>query len=989
MARKRSYNPLAFLGPQVTVISSVVYIALFVVLLINHETVPTPPSNPTPIDGINLTQAWLDLEVLSNGYHPWGSRRNEKIREYLLQRIEQILDTNNASTRTVHSIDGGFTSKSHGTHDVTVFANDTSNFTALDGWTKKPWTLYGESSNILVYIRGQEDEAGDWWNSTKRYSGQSGVLLNAHYDSVSSGLGATDDGVGVVSILQLISYYTYKGKAAPKRGLVALFNNGEENGLYGAHNYVRHPVSQLPHTFLNLEGAGAGGRATLFRSTDAEVTSAYAKSPLPFGTVISGDGFKRGFIRSGTDYTVFTEELGLRGLDVAFFRPRARYHTDQDDARNAGPNSLWHMLSATIATVDGLTSYQSKEFEGLPDDTGKLSTGKGSNGVWFDLLGQTFAVFRLNTLFALSISLLTAGPIVFILLEVLIRKSNKWYPFAGRRYLHSSDDDDAVRLHGRRGFCRFLLAFVVATAVTVLLAYLVTKMNPYIVYSSEYAVWAMDLSAWFALMWFFLKGAASIRPTALHRMFVLIWLYVLTWILLVFATVGENNLHLASGYFVVIYNASALLALLISYLELFALPTTRKYVEHALGAQADTNSTRPGSRASRQLLDQQDEVISEAEPSERTSLLQNATSRSSQHTFTSFGRRRADRDEVPEETDDPFLNKAYLDEQAWSSSLPQWTWALQFLILAPINVIIVGQIALLLTHAINQTPADGNAVLPIYLLIAVFGILLLLPLTPFLHRLSFHIPTFMFFVLAGTLLYNLMAFPFSRDARMKYYFVQQVNLSSGVNNVSLIGLDGYIQDIVQEMPSASDQPLYCGDSSSSDTSSPTRNGLTSCSWHGLAPKVIPKGYTGLSANRTRWPTYSDWIDFNSTHGGNTASIQLQGMNTKICNIKFDHAVSGLKIEGSSSDPRQKAVPEGGSREVHLFSRTFDKTFSVNVTWEDGSAKGQTGRVSCMWDDANMPGIIPAFDELRRNEPVWSAVTKTADGLVEGFKDFRI
>ena len=399
---------------------------MFVVLLTNHETLPNAPSNPTPIAGINLTEAWLDLKVLSEGYHPWGSRRNEAVREYLLQRIEQILDANNASSKTVYSVDGVFRSTSHAAHDVTVFANDTSNFTALDGFTKKPWTLYGESSNILVYIRGQDDGAGEWWNSTKGYKGKGGVLVNAHYDSVSSGLGATDDGTGVVSILQLISYYTRNGKSAPKRGLVALLNNGEENGLYGAHNYVRHPVAQLPHTFLNLEGAGAGGRATLFRSTDAEVTAAYARSPSPFGTVISGDGFKRGFIRSGTDYSVFTEELGLRGLDVAFFRPRARYHTDQDDARNAGPNSLWHMLSATIATVDGLTSHQGEDFEGSPDNTGKLSTGKGSNAVWFDVLGQTFAVFRLNTLFALSVSLLVAGPIVFILLEILIRKSDKW-----------------------------------------------------------------------------------------------------------------------------------------------------------------------------------------------------------------------------------------------------------------------------------------------------------------------------------------------------------------------------------------------------------------------------------------------------------------------------------------------------------------------------------------------------------------------------------
>lgn len=243
------------------------------------------------------------------------------------------------------------------------------------------------------------------------------------------------------------------------------------------------------HTFLNLEGAGAGGRAILFRSTDAEVTKAYAKSPYPYGSVVSGDGFKRGFIRSGTDYSVFHEELGLRGLDVAFYEPRARYHTDQDDSRNTTPDSLWHMLSAALATMQELTSHQGSDFEGISDENGKLDTGHASDGVYFDVLGRAFAVGKLNTLFALSITLLVAGPILLILLEVLIRKSDKWYPFGGRRYLHSSDDDEAVRLHGRRGFFRFLLAFVVATGTVMLLAYLLTKVNPYIVYSSEYAVW--------------------------------------------------------------------------------------------------------------------------------------------------------------------------------------------------------------------------------------------------------------------------------------------------------------------------------------------------------------------------------------------------------------------------------------------------------------------------------------------------------------------
>lgn len=137
MARTRSWNPIAFLPLQVTLIGSAVYIALFAVLLWVHTTVPSAPSTPTPASGINLTQAWLDLEHISDGYHPWGSRRNDEVKEYLLERVGEILK--DVDHETVYAVNGTFRSKDakERTKSVTVFANDTSNFTAWDSWTKR------------------------------------------------------------------------------------------------------------------------------------------------------------------------------------------------------------------------------------------------------------------------------------------------------------------------------------------------------------------------------------------------------------------------------------------------------------------------------------------------------------------------------------------------------------------------------------------------------------------------------------------------------------------------------------------------------------------------------------------------------------------------------------------------------------------------------------------------------------------------------------
>jgi hypothetical protein len=72
-------------------------------------------------------------------------------------------------------------------------------------------------------------------------------------------------------------------------------------------------------------------------------------------------------------------------------------------------------------------------------------------------------------------------------------------------------------------------------------------------------------------------------------------------------------------------------------------------------------------------------------------------------TFTRKGKQRhPDNDGTLDDSEDKLLTKAYGDEQAWSSSLPQWTWIVQFLVLAPINIVILGQIALFMTSALKQ-----------------------------------------------------------------------------------------------------------------------------------------------------------------------------------------------------------------------------------------------------------------------------------------------
>jgi hypothetical protein len=946
MALPKARNPLAFTPWPVTIITTVVYLALIIPVLVIHLNVPIAPR--TSPKGLDLTEAWQDLQTLTRAFHPYNSRRNDQVRDWLLERIDAI-KTAPAEYAT-----------SEEKPEVFVFDDMTSNLTSSDARTG----VYFEGTNILVYIRGWEDKKDNWWEVPGKVpAGKGGVLVNAHYDSVSTGYGATDDGVGVVTCLQLLKYFTMP-ENAPRRGLVVLFNNGEEDYLNGARAYSQHPMAKFAHTFLNLEGAGAGGRATLFRSSDTEVTQAYAKSPYPFGSVLSANGFEK--IGSQTDYVVFEGMLGLRGLDVAFYEPRARYHTDRDDARHTSIDSVWHMLSAAVATTENLVSDSSDRFDGHLHDDGSVPSGTGSRAVWFDLFGSAFAVFQLHTLFALSVTMLIVAPLTLLITSVALSKADKMYLFRSAAKVDGSEE--RVALRGLRGFFRFPFLLGIPTAVTIGLAYLVTKVNPYVVHSSAYAVWSMMISAWIFLAWFVSRVADFARPSAFHRVYTWTWLFVFTWALMVVATVYEREEGLGGGYFVFFYYAGTFLATWISYLELFSLPKKADYTDQfASGSRPSTYGSRLGTASGDEHHDDDEE-----EPTEQTSLL-HGRQRTTFANYVNVSGNHASEPEEEEEVQDP---NVYGNEQTWSASMPSWTWIIQLLLTAPIILTLVAPLALLLTSALHQTGQDGNPALFIYIAIAVLTAMIFAPMLPYIHRYTYHIPIFLFLVLIGTVIYNCIAFPFSDSNRVKLFFSQQVDLDRGNSTSSLTGAYPFVADVVQGLPSSGGQ-----------TECYPWLKRTQCTWAGPEPRVVPEPSSPSA----------DWVSYSISRPENSASVRfdISGLNTRACRITMErHPITNFSVVGSSRpDPRFLHPASDGLQEIRLWSRTWDGKWTVDVNFskhdeesEDTSIKG---RVSCLWSDNNTPGLIPALDEARQYAPAWVALTKLTDGLVEGYREFEL
>jgi hypothetical protein len=956
-------NPLAFARGPVTVLACLVYLAVIVPLIVIQTGIPHAPSNPRPVKGIDLDEAWLDLQRLTRSYHPYNSVANDEVHDWLLERVQQIVKKN-AQTSSTKST------------PVYIFDDDVSNLTfSSPGSTSSSGTgisVYFESKNIIVYVPGSEDDSSEWWDKTGGSPRErNGLLVNAHYDSVSSGYGATDDGVGCVTVLQLLKYYTTPGNQ-PRHGVVLLWNNGEEDFLNGARVFSQHPMAKFASSFLNLEGAGAGGRAALFRSTDTEITKAYGESPHPWGSVVTGDGFNRGLVRSQTDYVIFNGIMGLRGLDVAFTEPRARYHTDQDDTRHTGKDAMWHMLSSALATTKQLTSHPLRsDFD--------PKNNPGSPGVWFDLFGERFAVFQQHTFFALSITLLVAGPITLGLVMALLHAADKMYLLSGTRRYHAIDGDEKVSLNGWRGLTRFPIIMLFSCAAPVALAYLLFKENEFIIHSSEWSVWSMMVSSFVFLAWFLSRMADYGRPSALTRAYGLGWIWTAWWVLLIGATTLEQQMHLGGVYSVLFFAASAWLATLLSYLEMFSLEKKEVYCDHKVSDDFASNAPEASRSRERQprSSDDNDDNDEEEEPTERSGLLAGRGGKAFRKYKTQDSEDDANHQETAHDAD-------HQSEQEWARGQWSWLWILQFLTVVPINLVIIGQIALKLVAGLHQTGVDGSSLFLVYIFMAIFTIILFSPLVPFIHRLTWQVPTFLFLVLVGTLIYNLIAFPFSANNRMKVFFQQEIDLETGHNNVSFIGPPGYVEQAITSLPSAAHVNL---DFVNADDFSTRRKYF----FEGLSPAIAD--YDGSKSEKKR---YRDWIDYKVAKTSNNsdstkARFTISGQNTRACKLVFDAPIQKFKVLGMGpTDDRFPSVPEGGSREIRLWSRDWNTSWTVDVRWNNEKlGDGMGGKVVCMWSDVNQREVIPAWDEAAHYAPEWVAMTKAGDGLLEGYKRFKV
>ena len=183
------------------------------------------------------------------------------------------------------------------------------------------------------------------------------MALMAHYDSATveadenghqhitdgTSLGAADDGYGVAAIIETLRALKAEGRQ-PENSLKIVITDGEEIGLVGARNEMRHHRADYKNVdlVLNLEARGTSGPALMFEtSSNNSAVAGYFLSHVK--QPVAGSLLPSLYARmpNTTDMAAFIPE-GFTVLNIAAIGEAEHYHHPTDAPRYVDHSTLQH-----------------------------------------------------------------------------------------------------------------------------------------------------------------------------------------------------------------------------------------------------------------------------------------------------------------------------------------------------------------------------------------------------------------------------------------------------------------------------------------------------------------------------------------------------------------------------------------------------------------------------------------------------------------------
>lgn len=297
------------------------------------------------------------LKDIAQSPHQVGSPEHSAVRDYLVRQLT----------------DAGL-------------APEVQETTAVNATRPGP-VIAGTVSNVMGRLKGTANTRA--------------LMLVAHYDSMPTSRGASDDGSGVATLLETLRAL----KAGPplKNDLIFLFTDGEEAGLLGAHAFVaEHPWAKDVGLVLNFEARGTSGPAYMFETSDRNgwLVSEFAKAaPSPAAHSLAYEIYR--LLPNDTDLTVF-KGAGIPGLNFAYINDLPYYHTLLDSVENLDERSLQHQGSYALSLARHFGDSDLRET-------------RAPNAVYFRLLGSPLIHYSTSWVLPLAVLavLAFAGLVIF------------------------------------------------------------------------------------------------------------------------------------------------------------------------------------------------------------------------------------------------------------------------------------------------------------------------------------------------------------------------------------------------------------------------------------------------------------------------------------------------------------------------------------------------------------------------------------------------
>jgi hypothetical protein len=304
------------------------FIVLFAIFSIYQQSPPDAlPENALPVE-FSAARAMKHVRAIAGKSRPIGSAQHKLTRDYLLAQLSNL---------------------------------------GLSPEIQK--------ATVVNHLRGETYSAATVRNVVARLRGGSGqaIMLVAHYDSVPTAPGASDDGAGVAALLETLR--ALRANPPLHNDVIFLFTDGEEVGLLGAKAFIsENDWYKDVRLVLNFEARGSSGPAIMFETSAGNkwLISEFSKAArYPVANSFSDEIYRS--MGNNTDLTVF-KKAGLTGLNFAYIGGVEHYHTVLDTVESVDQRSLQHLGSYALTST--------RHFGNL-----NLNETRASDAIYFNTAG--------------------------------------------------------------------------------------------------------------------------------------------------------------------------------------------------------------------------------------------------------------------------------------------------------------------------------------------------------------------------------------------------------------------------------------------------------------------------------------------------------------------------------------------------------------------------------------------------------------------------